>query len=187
MNNDGVKIGRGLSAKTITSAFNAVFFASHNTRLCGGGSEPIYLPSTDSRLSNQIIFSHDYAASALHEVAHWCVAGEHRRTLEDYGYWYSPDGRSDSQQKEFESVEIKPQALEWIFSVAADLTFKVSADNLESNLGASALFKHNIHQQVITYLRNGMPSRPQLFLTALARVTGVNLPLSLCDFSIDEL
>ncbi len=53
-----------------------------------------------------------FYASALHEIAHWCIAGENRCQQVDYGYWYEPNGRSEERQFEFEKVEVKPQALE---------------------------------------------------------------------------
>ena len=63
------------------------------------------LPAQQPGALNRIVFTHDYFASALHEVAHWCVAGPERRRLTDYGYWYAPDGRTEKQQMEFERVE----------------------------------------------------------------------------------
>ncbi len=36
--------------------------------------------------------------------------------LPDLGYWYAPDGRIEEQQALFEQVEIKPQAIEWLFA-----------------------------------------------------------------------
>jgi elongation factor P hydroxylase len=75
-------------------------------------------------------YREDYFASALHEVAHWCIAGEQRRQQLDFGYWYAPDGRSPEQQGAFEAVEYKPQALEWFFSLACGYRFRLSADNL---------------------------------------------------------
>ena len=58
--------------------FERCFFAEFNTRLEGGAEEPLYLPTT-SHDPARILFTRDYFASALHEVAHWCVAGEARR------------------------------------------------------------------------------------------------------------
>lgn len=54
--------------------------------------------------------------SALHEISHWTIAGAKRRLLPDLGYWYAPDGRTKEQQDLFEQVEIKPQAIEWLFA-----------------------------------------------------------------------
>ena len=82
-----------IDAATLIELFDREFLATENTRLEGGGEEPVYLPA-DARCANhRIVFRHDYAASALHEVAHWCIAGSARRKLHDYGYWYAPDGR----------------------------------------------------------------------------------------------
>lgn len=151
--------------------FNTTFFSDYNTVLVAGGQEPLYTPATASGPA-KIIFSHDYFASALHEIAHWCVAGANRRELEDYGYWYAPDGRSESQQQAFEQVEVRPQALEWVFSVAAGKPFKVSADNLALGLGPSESFKRAIHQQALVFCDTGLPLRPQLFVAALEREFG---------------
>ena len=85
--------------------FESTFKKKYNTRLIKGNDEPIYLPANDVCQFNQIIFAHGYFSSALHEVAHWCLAGQSRRLLEDYGYWYIPDGRDHQQQAKFESVE----------------------------------------------------------------------------------
>jgi len=89
-----------------------------------------------------VIFAHGFYASALHEVAYWCIAGEKRRQLVDYGYWYCPDGRDIQTQHQFENVEIKPQALEWLFCVASDFPFNVSCDNLQGDCepGIGSLF-----------------------------------------------
>ena len=55
------------------------------TRLAGGFPEPFYkAPSADAPAEVQ--FTRDYERSALHELAHWCIAGDSRRLLDDYGY-----------------------------------------------------------------------------------------------------
>src|SRR5690606_23954885 len=110
--------------------FNDEFLASHNTVLVRGGDEPIYLPADAEHPRHRIVFARGFYASALHEIAHWCIAGPRRRLLVDYGYWYRPDGRTAEEQAEFERVEARPQALEWAFSIVADFRFHVSADNL---------------------------------------------------------
>jgi elongation factor P hydroxylase len=117
----------------------------------GGGEEPEYIPATDRNSEHKIIFTRDYFASALHEVAHWCIAGEQRRLLPDYGYWYAPDGRTVDQQKKFEQVEAKPQALEWLFSRACGSPFKLSVDNLSSDMGVSHNFKVSVLEEVKNY------------------------------------
>lgn len=88
--------------------FNATFETGHNTVLLRGDSEPLYLPADANCSRHRIFFAHGFYASALHEIAHWCLAGQRRRQLEDYGYWYRPDGRDAWEQAEFERVESRP-------------------------------------------------------------------------------
>jgi len=84
------------------------------------------------------------------------LAGEERRLQNDYGYWYAPDGRTESLQQQFEQVEVKPQSLEWLFSTACGVSFRVSADNLQAGMGASAEFKASICKQAREYCRQGV-------------------------------
>jgi elongation factor P hydroxylase len=110
--------------------FDLHFYERFNTRLVKGKDEPIYLPANDQVEHHQVVFAHGYFSSALHEIAHWCIAGSERRLLPDYGYWYAPDGRDDQQQRQFQSVEVLPQAIEWAFCLACGLEFTISSDNL---------------------------------------------------------
>lgn len=153
--------------------FNDLFRESHRTILVKGGVEPEYCPATGPDGFARIVFAYDYFASALHEVSHWCIAGQHRRTLPDYGYWYCPDGRNVEQQQAFESVEIKPQALEWLFSVAAGTRFHISVDNI-SGAGAidEAVFREQVRRQANIYLRTEIPRRAGLFQQTLLAFYG---------------
>lgn len=147
--------------------FNQCFQNNYQTVLVKGEGEPIYIPQNDTSAYHQLIFAHGFYSSALHEIAHWCVAGDERRALEDFGYWYKPDGRTLEDQRVFEQVEVKPQALEWIFSVCAGCRFRVSADNLAAGIGASDAFKASVHTQVLKYLEKGLPARAKQFVQAL--------------------
>lgn len=171
----------------ITGVFDRCFAVALNTRLCGGFEEPYYRPVGEACPHHRIEFTRDYPASALHEAAHWCVAGERRRQLPDYGYWYAPDGRSAEQQREFERVEVKPQALEWIFSNACGLRFRASADNLHSGLGPSDAFKRAIWLQVRRYCREEVNNRARQFTLALAREFGRPDPLRAELYQLTEL
>ena len=107
-------------------------------------------------------------ASAIHEISHWCIAGKARRELVDFGYWYCPDGRDAQTQSQFEDVEVKPQALDWLFCVAAGYPFNVSCDNLEGDFEPDrVVFQRRVHAQVMDYLANGIPERPARFIKAL--------------------
>jgi elongation factor P hydroxylase len=168
--------------------FNDTFSSSTNTRLIKGDDEPLYSPASDACDYHQIIFAHGFYASALHEISHWCMAGSARRLLEDFGYWYMPDGRDEVQQKIFEQVEIKPQAIEWAFCVAAGKKFNVSADNLNGATPDTLAFKENVYGQVQQYLSVGFPPRAQQFIDALAHFYHVALPLNINQFHfIDQI
>lgn len=151
----------------LIAIFSDTFFTEYNTRLIKGDDEPIYLPASETCSYHQIVFAHGYYSSGLHEIAHWCVAGKERRLKEDFGYWYEPDGRNEQQQKIFESVEVKPQAIEWAFCIAANKTFNVSADNLNGAEADTQAFNAAVFKQVEYYFEHGFPQRAQQFINAL--------------------
>lgn len=171
--------------------FNQNFKEEWGTELVRGGNEPIYIPHTAHYPFDRVIFAHGYFASALHEISHWCIAGDERRRLVDFGYWYNPDGRTELQQKEFEMVEVKPQALEWIFCRAANFNFNVSLDNLSGDISAAAQaaenFKDKIWQQVQQYLSNGLSQRANIFVDALTAKYRGHEPLSSHEFKREDL
>lgn len=136
---------------------------------------------------HRVIFTRDYFASALHEVAHWCIAGPERRQQLDYGYWYAPDGRDPQQQCEFEQVEVKPQALEWIFSRAAGFRFRLSADNLDGSGGVSETFRRSVWQQARIYSERGMPSRAAQFRASLAATFGIADAMAATGFRLEDI
>ena len=172
------KLSQLSATEQIVTCFNECFKIAENTIIVGGGIEPLYTPTGDSGLGyHQITFKDDYASSALHEIAHWCIAGPARRRLEDYGYWYEPDGRSLAQQARFEKVEVKPQALEWLFSELANIRFRVSADNLSNSVGASETFKRAIQEQAQNYIEH-LPECANVFAKALSIQFNVSWPLS---------
>jgi elongation factor P hydroxylase len=158
---------------TLIALFNSTF-ADFNTRLVLGSDEPIYLPASKHCSYHQIVFANGFFSSALHEVAHWCIAGEKRRLLEDYGYWYCPDGRDTQQQLDFEKVEIKPQAIEWAFTEAAGRQFQVSTDNLNGAEPDREGFTANVAAQLAHYRQTGFPHRAQRFISALATTFSVD-------------
>lgn len=136
--------------------FNGLFRQPRQTILVRGDDEPEYLPAGSGPA--QVVFAHGYFSSALHEVSHWCIAGEYRRTLQDYGYWYCPDGRSREQQCAFEQVEVKPQALEWLFALACGWRFHISVDNLAGQGAANPqLFASQVVCQATAYLAQDDP------------------------------
>ena len=165
--------------------FNHTFSTSMNTQLVKGGDEPLYAPISVTCEHHRIIFAHGFFASALHEVAHWCLAGASRRLLEDFGYWYIPDGRDQAQQLKFEQVEIKPQAIEWAFCIAVGKKFDVSVDNLSGTGNTDRVaFKRAVYQQVEIYISSGFPRDAQLYIAALADFYQTPLPLTRMHFAL---
>ncbi|WP_087464445.1 elongation factor P hydroxylase [Oleiphilus messinensis] len=171
------------AVSNLIELFNQSFETSYRTVLEAGNEEPIYLPANieieqpdlahqitwDSRRHyHRVVFAHGFFQSAIHEISHWCIAGPSRRTRLDYGYWYEPDGRNAAQQQAFERVEIKPQALEWIFCLCAGVRFRVSIDNLSGERSPTErVFKLNIVAQARSYLQQGLPDRAEMFAEKL--------------------
>nr|WP_035580348.1 MULTISPECIES: elongation factor P hydroxylase [unclassified Halomonas] len=154
----------------ITALFDGVFAERYQTRLIRGGDEPLYRPANGETPYHQVIFARGYYASALHEISHWCIAGAERRQLEDYGYWYCPDGRDAEQQKAFEQAEIAPQALESIFTRACGRDFHVSVDNLGGDIEVDVeAFAARVEARAQRYWEDGLPARANAFLMALER------------------
>ncbi len=148
--------------------FNSLFIG-YEVELVRGGGEPEYFPTTSSNPA-RIEFAHGFFASALHEISHWCVAGAKRRKLSDFGYWYAADGRNQAQQFAFERVEIKPQALECLFTLACQRAFQVSQDNLFATFDTSAsTFAADVYRQAQHYIAKpqNLPKDAQTLLWAL--------------------
>jgi hypothetical protein len=165
--------------QNLVALFHDTFYKTYNTELSGGYDQPQYIPADKDNSVHRLQFREDYIASAFHEIAHWCIAGNKRHLLVDFGYWYHPDGRSETEQKEFEKVEVKPQALEWIFSVGAGCRFQLSTDNLLSkNNRTNGEFADRVYQQVLEFCNRGLPERANQFVQALSRAYGLESPLS---------
>ena len=167
--------------------FNNCFFESYNTLLVKGSDEPIYLPADEKQPHNAIFFAHGFFSSALHECSHWLIAGEKRRTQVDFGYWYVPDGRSNAEQTLFQSVEVKPQAMEWILSQACGHRFHTSIDNLNGSEADTYAFKLAVYEQVKTYCEQGLSERAKIFRNALCHFYKTELCLKIEDFDFETI
>ena len=173
-------------ATLIERVFDACFRARHCTRLEGGAAEPLYLPAS-ANCEARVLYREDFAASALHETAHWCIAGRSRRQQRDYGYWYTPDGRDRAQQRAFERVERRPQALEWHFAVAADQPFRISLDNLDGDDVNLERFTLAVIDEARALCEQGLPPRALRFRQALAAALGGNACPTPATFSASAL
>lgn len=161
--------------------FAECFHHSEKTQLLAGDDEPYYRPAAEGECYHKVVFAHGFYASALHEISHWCIAGKVRRQIFDYGYWYEPDGRDEKQQRAFEQVELKPQALEWLFSLCAGVQFRVSVDNLSGIEVDRRAFTVAVKDQLLKYFRTELPTRAEQFARALCRYYGSCWP------SLEEL
>ena len=155
----------------LISLFNTLF-SEQQVILVRGNGEPEYFPAKDNQPA-RIEFAHGFFQSALHELSHFFIAGEQRRQLSDFGYWYAPDGRTAAQQQAFERVEIKPQALECLFSLACGRDFQVSQDNLFADFDTStSTFAHDVYQQAKAYITepHTLPRDAKTLLQALLTI-----------------
>ncbi|TXS95908.1 elongation factor P hydroxylase [Parahaliea maris] len=182
-------------SQRLERVFDACFARSENTRLIGGAPEPEYIPAGEPGPGgpvgyHRLYYREDYFASALHESAHWCIAGPGRRLLRDFGYWYAPDGRNPEQQAAFQQVEVAPQALEWCFARACGYPFRVSLDNLEGGEAARsqhATFCDQVTTAANTRVGRGMAPRAARWFDALSAEFGTGVRLSDLLFRRDEL
>ncbi len=159
-----------MSLEAFVELINDRVLRRFNTEMVGGFDEPYYAAAQE-HIPAQIQFRYDYFRSALHELAHWCVAGDVRRLLDDYGYWYAPDGRNQDEQAAFFNVEVKPQAIEWAFAMLCQLTFDVSVDNLDQSEEVTGIneFKQSVKTQLLDYIETGFPERAQEILELLLK------------------
>lgn len=164
------------------------WFSYSNVQLLRSDAEPEYFPAQNQSPA-RIQFAHGFFNSALHEVSHWCIAGPERRTLPDLGYWYAPDGRTQEQQAIFEQVEIKPQAIEWLFSKAFNRKFRVSLDNLTGEGGDGSQFKDDVYAQVQRYFtaEAKLPRDALHFIQQICACTRDGQPLYLDEFQREML
>ena len=148
-----------LSQADICSCFNRIFSVPYQVVLRGGGAEPEYLPPSAGK-RGAIIAREDFAASALHEAAHWCIAGTQRRTLRDYGYRYVPPPRGAAGQARFFSLELLPQAVECYLAARAGIGFVASADDPQWPVADVRRFEQEVVSLAAAWESPGNPARP---------------------------
>jgi len=153
-----------LTDRQIAGCFNATLGRQHHVRLVGGAAEPLYLPGEGGFAT--IRYTRDYPASALHELAHWCIAGPQRRRLVDYGYWYVPPPRTPAFQAAFGRVEVPVQALEYRLSDACGLPFRVSVDDVDAPPDSGTGFAAAV-QRAAGAPESSLPCRARALLAVL--------------------
>lgn len=149
-----------------------IFEATFDVLIIGGADEPFYQAASKNTPAT-IYYKDNYPRSLLHEMAHYCLAGQQRRQLDDYGYWYAPCGRTADEQQAFENVEARPQALEKAFCHILGLPFCPSLDDFSGN-GASKLFLTNL-QRHYNEMMTAPPPLANKALQALSNSTLLNI------------
>lgn len=155
-----------LTDRDIAGVFDATF-ASADTCLLGGARTPYYVPASRPAEPSRVFYTLDYAASALHEAAHWLRAGSARRRLPDYGYWYVDEPRPASVQRAFLSVEADVQALECVLSEAAGREFRVSVDDFTMPSTDIQAFERRVRTRAQQLCERGLPGQSRRFVAAL--------------------
>lgn len=150
----------------LISVFASVF---PSLTIEGGVEEPFYTaPKGDN---NPIIyFRSNYPRSLLHEISHYCLAGDRRRKLDDFGYWYSPCGRSREEQLHFELVEARPQGLEKLISEIVGIKFAPSIDDF-SGFSPSDSFLSNL-EKTYQEMKSSPPPTAKKMLHGLKNFRG---------------
>jgi elongation factor P hydroxylase len=167
-----------MALNDLIQLLNTQYLNNYNTKLIGGFDEPFYQSFINDKAA-EIQFTQDYIRSALHELAHWCVAGVERRKQDDYGYWYAADGRDQQQQYEFFKVEVKPQTIEWAFSVMCGVGFEPSIDNLTMEVDGQDKFRRDLYQCMQFMLSNSFSKRTSEIINILARHCAISEPYEL--------
>ncbi len=162
-----------IALPALLKLLNENYLNQFNTILIGGFSEPFY-KAHKGNISAEIQFAHDYIRSALHELSHWCVAGNERRKVDDYGYWYAEDGRNQQQQDEFFKVEIKPQSIEWALSIVCGIKFEASVDNLNANVDGVDKFEQKLKSELKLYTQNGFSKRVTEIIQVISKYQKIN-------------
>ena len=154
---------RALSHSEVAAVFNCTF-SDHSVVMRGGYREPMYIPGMDVA---EIRYTLDHTASALHEAAHWCIAGRRRRRNTDYGYFYEPPPRSGMHRVRFEDVDIEAQSVEVLLAEAAGSQFQPSADDVDVPLFLLEAFSSRILERARERRQVGLPKRADKFRVAL--------------------
>ena len=157
-----------MAAARIAAVFNRQFANSYRTVMVGGNVEPLYLPGRGIEPA-LVAYTRDYPASALHEAAHWCLAGPSRRQRRDYGYWYVPGPRSPEQRHAFFAAELDVQALEAEFARVAGVKFVVSADDFDAPAHELDAFVLRVYERSAIFRRQ-LPERAAQMRGALAEI-----------------
>lgn len=153
----------------LIAAFGQVF---PHLKIQGEADEPFYKAPTKNT-KGVLYFRSNYPRSLLHEMSHYCLAGDRRRALDDFGYWYSPCGRTADEQAKFEAVEARPQGLEKAFCEIVGLDFSPSLDDF-SGRPASASFTQGLMSAYEEMVSNPPPTAKKALVGLTGFMQGIN-------------
>lgn len=138
----------------------------------GGADEPFYKAATADEKA-VLYFRSNYPRSLLHEMSHYCLSGDRRRQLDDFGYWYYPCGRTEEQQRLFEQVEARPQGLEKLMYEIIGIKFIPSIDDF-SGKPPSQDFLMRL-DEAYQEMKSSPPPTAKKALDALAKMGKIKL------------
>ena len=141
----------------------------------GGADEPFYEAVKDGKKA-VLYFRDNYPRSLLHELSHYCLAGDRRRKLDDFGYWYFPCGRTEEEQLLFEQVEARPQGLEKAMCEAIGIKFSPSLDDF-SGRGASDSFLKKLDASY-NEMHTSAPPTAKIALQAISKINNQSVKVS---------
>lgn len=124
--------------QNLINAFSAIF---PNLTIKGEAEEPFY-EAPRANANAVLYFRSNYPRSLLHEISHYCLAGDRRRSLDDFGYWYTPCGRTAEEQQRFELVEARPQGLEKAMCEIVGIKFSPSIDDFSGRPPSESFLQH---------------------------------------------
>ncbi|CAM3733149.1 elongation factor P hydroxylase [Halomonas casei] len=122
----------------LIDAFAGIF---PDLKITGGAEEPFYV-APKKKTDAIIYFRSNYPRSLLHEISHYCLAGDRRRNIDDFGFWYSPCGRTVENQSRFEIAEARPQGLEKVMCEIVGLKFSPSLDDFSGHPPSEGFLKN---------------------------------------------
>jgi hypothetical protein len=150
-----------------------------NLTIQGEAEEPFYKAPRENTYA-VLYFRSNYPRSLLHEISHYCLAGDRRRSLDDFGYWYTPSGRTAEEQQHFEVVEARPQGLEKAMCEIVGIKFSPSLDDF-SGRPPSERFLQNLDLAYQEMLLNPPPTADKVLsgLKNYWKINGLTNPRSL--------
>lgn len=167
--------------RNLINAFSDIF---PNLIIKGDAEEPFY-EAPRANTNAVLYFRSNYPRSLLHEISHYCLAGDRRRSLDDFGYWYTPCGRTAEEQQRFEMVEARPQGLEKVICEIVGIKFSPSFDDFSGRPPSESFLQHL--ELAYQEMRLNPPPTANKVLSGLKKYwesKGLNNPYRFAEFDV---